>query len=839
MNIIISQEDCFGASMGQDIVILNPDFSDDILDDRTGVLCGGGGISVNYNQDFDYIDTDSSTQSGVRLLVFTSDPDLDGWTTLDKLLEHPGLLTDEEGNPLVVGSDSSFRIAPNGPRDTPFGLTRPSRVWLVPVIIHNMEPGPGGSYFENDCIFLVPSESVSIIMVNSDGPNPEYFEYSRELEQFLFTMKGGLPEYDPEIFEYYFHVVDAISGDSLDIIRHSRNVFGFRPLNIKRVYNILGGTANGPGCDGSIIGLPLSIPQPILYIQDTATYTGEQVCLPVTVEEFVEIDSFTFALNWDPEVLAFSDIGGIDFTTFSSGQFSYDYNEGEDFVTVTWTGGDGPVTLDDGAVLLELCLDAVGGNGDRSDVRAEGSDHRFYIGHEYLPPNIGEGTVRLVTENFIDFSYSEISCVAAATRRVHVVFSVVGKYPPFTVSLDPEYGGPFTLETNRDTVYAIPQGDYTITITDSEGNQGIKANQRIESPGNSFDLAIDDILTMDLLCHGAATGQIGLEISGADIADVDLYYSTGGDTIALDSSLIKNLEAGSYHIWGKSTSGCADTASQTVTLFDPVALEALVPDGEVNCDDPGFMIDISEGVAGGSGILEYSLDGGQYHALSSDTVLYPGSYTIQVRDENGCTVSDEFSIISSGSPVSFSFEVGGDTLFVEKDSPFDVMADVNSGDGELEYDWLQDGGQLLGSDQNQAEFVFGENGIVELTIADPGGCSFTDILPIVVRDKEEETDVDITMANVITPNYDGRNERLTIWPVQDVNTVYRMRIFDRYGNLLWNKEGLNPADLKQTGWNGETSNGQSVPDGIYLAIVDIEMNNGEIVQISGDVLLIR
>lgn len=341
MNGAFSQGLCGKASMADEVLTLIPDFPEGMLNDSTGVLCGGTGFTVRYDPDFEYADPDPSTPSGLRLLVFTARPDIDGWVGLDQLRGHPDILKDGDGEPLIVGTDSSYRIAYEGLWETPFGLVYPSRIWLVPVIVDNADPAPGTSYFENEsCIFIRTSKLFSIIMINSAGPQTSNLKYDRNLEQFIFTLEGGLPEYDPERFDYDFEVINTVTRVSLDLIQYSDRVFGFQPVGLKGIYTISSENVIGPGCGGGITGLPLSVPQPILFIPDTTSYTGEEVCMPVTVEEFVDIDSFSFTLDWDPEVLKFNDIGGIDSSSFSSGQFSYDYDPGDAFVTIS-----GPVEI--------------------------------------------------------------------------------------------------------------------------------------------------------------------------------------------------------------------------------------------------------------------------------------------------------------------------------------------------------------------------------------------------------------------------------------------------------------------------------------------------------------
>lgn len=844
INEVFSQDDCGIAVMTDDLVTMIPDLPQYMLNDSTGILCGGPGYTLQYSPDFEFTDPDPSTPTGLRLLVFTARPDVDGWVSLDQLRDHPDLLKDVDGEPLVVGTDSSYWVGRISSHEILFGLPPPLRVWLVPVIVHDAESTTNSSYFENEnCIYIRANNLFSIIIVDHVSSQPRYLSYNRELEQFIFKMEGGLPEYDPETFDYTFGVLNTLTGDTLELIRHSDRVFGFKPVGLKGIYDLYTGTANGPSCGGAITGLPLSIPQPILFIPDTTSYAGEEVCLPVTVGEFVDIDSFTFTLDWDPEVLDFNTVTAIDWTAFTSGEFSYNYHPGDDFVTITWSGGDGPVTLPDGAVLLELCLDVTGNNGDHSPVLSTGTDNRIYIGAEYLEPRIIEGSVRVVTDNFVDLSYTVISCGQGLRDRVNLLFSIVGKYPPFSVTFDPIVGRDLVLESNRDTLHIIPEGTYTITVTDAMGNVGMKVNQVIEDPSGRVDFSIDEDLTRPPLCHGGDDGQIVLDLDG-DPKQVTIGYSRpGGDTILVEDDLIAGLEAGDYQLWAVNHDGCRDTIVRTVNLSEPARLAIEVENVELSCADSGILVHFSEGVSGGTGRTSYSLNGGMFVDISVDSILTDGEYTVVVADENGCTATEDFRVQPVSSDLSFEFDVDGDSLHVKDGEIFELIADVDGPDPDLEYDWQQNGGELLAANRNRARFAFHNDGMVRLTITDGMKCTYSDSIPVDVLTEEEDQEEDkkavITMANIITPNRDGQNERMTLWPVESIRSVDQMSVYDRYGNVIWSRQNLDPHRLYETGWNGLSDRGEVVLPGIYLVVVDIVMDDGEMIQVYGDVLVIR
>ena len=80
---------------------------------------------------------------------------------------------------------------------------------------------------------------------------------------------------------------------------------------------------------------------------------------------------------------------------------------------------------------------------------------------------------------------------------------------------------------------------------------------------------------------------------------------------------------------------------------------------------------------------------------------------------------------------------------------------------------------------------------------------------------------------------------MTLWPVESIRSVDQMSVYDRYGNVIWSRRNLDPLRLSETGWNGLSGSGEVVLPGIYLVVADIAMDDGEIIKVFGDVLVVR
>ena len=98
--------------------------------------------------------------------------------------------------------------------------------------------------------------------------------------------------------------------------------------------------------------------------------------------------------------------------------------------------------------------------------------------------------------------------------------------------------------------------------------------------------------------------------------------------------------------------------------------------------------------------------------------------------------------------------------------------------------------------------------------------------------KIEKCPCDIFVPSGFTPNHDGRNDQFKP-VVQCAAKNYRFKIFNRYGNLLFETNELNK------GWDGEYKNNM-LPTGVYVWILEYRNpNDNQITRKHGSVALIR
>ncbi len=189
----------------------------------------------------------------------------------------------------------------------------------------------------------------------------------------------------------------------------------------------------------------------------------------------------------------------------------------------------------------------------------------------------------------------------------------------------------FTVPNYPNSVYTVSvsplvTSTYTLTsVTDGHNCSGALAGSAIVTVNIPPALTIEGT---NLTCNGDNTGAVNLTVTGNSPFG---FSWTGPDGFAANTEDITGLKAGTYNVTVTDTKGCVSTAS--VTLTEPGALNALLSSTDIYCyGSHEGTITISLPF-GGSGIYEYTINGGTTWVTSgSFTGLDPGTYDVRMRD---------------------------------------------------------------------------------------------------------------------------------------------------------------------------------------------------------------
>lgn len=197
----------------------------------------------------------------------------------------------------------------------------------------------------------------------------------------------------------------------------------------------------------------------------------------------------------------------------------------------------------------------------------------------------------------------------------------------FTYSLN---GGAFQ---SSGSFTGLAAGNYSVTAKNSNGCTGVTTvSLGAANPCNGVTITVT--LTKTDPTTGQTNGSITATASGA----TGFTYSLNGGTYQV-SGTFTGLGTGTYTVTAKSSAGCIGTAQTTLVAVSPCnTTNIVITTVVVNytpCVTPasGKITVTATGSAG----FTYNINGGAYQASNVFSTLTAGTYTVGVKDANGCT----------------------------------------------------------------------------------------------------------------------------------------------------------------------------------------------------------
>ncbi len=214
-------------------------------------------------------------------------------------------------------------------------------------------------------------------------------------------------------------------------------------------------------------------------------------------------------------------------------------------------------------------------------------------------------------------------CFGDATGSITV--SATGGTAPYAFSRD----GSLFQATGNFT--GLTAGNYTITVRDSKNCVKTVA-VTLSQPAQ---LAASLTAKQDVGCFGAATGSISVGASGGT---APYTYSKDGTNFQA-SNAFAGLVAGNYTITIRDSKNCEVTVPGISLGQAPQLAASVTAQNDISCNG-GTDGAIAIAVTGGTAPYVFSTDNVTFTANGGNfTGLAAGTYTIVVRDANGCTAT--------------------------------------------------------------------------------------------------------------------------------------------------------------------------------------------------------
>lgn len=404
-----------------------------------------------------------------------------------------------------------------------------------------------------------------------------------------------------------------------------------------------------------------------------------------------------------------------------------------------------------------------------------------------------------------------------------------GGIPPYTYQWT-NVGGP-----NTPTNSNLPKGDYPFIIKDAN---------KCEFAGSIELKQPDELLAtstkVEISCNDASDGQIIVKVDGGTpSSDPSNPYTFAWFNNVSTGSIAKKLPEGTYGVTISDANGCTVVGGES--LDEPDAIEfTLDTIAQPTC--AGYLTDVKiKTASGGSGsqLSNYTFsidDGGTAPALNGVIPVYAGLHIVRVFDPNGCS-SKEITI-KVDDPPAIRVNLGLDReVLLGKDE--ELNATIESTNPIVKYTWSPTQGLTFSdSCKNICALLIKpiEDATYILTVMDTIGCVGADTINIII-DKNRN----VYLPNIFSPNVDGTNDFMEVFAsTESVESINYFRIYDRWGNMVFESPSFKPGDSKVIGnrWNGFYKDIKA-NEGVYVYVCEVKFVDGVVLRFRGDTTLVR
>lgn len=362
----------------------------------------------------------------------------------------------------------------------------------------------------------------------------------------------------------------------------------------------------------------------------------------------------------------------------------------------------------------------------------------------------------------------------------------------------------------------LAAGTYTVNVQDANLCEGEFLFTIEDHP--PLELGFDPT---DVSCFGLTDG----EVTALPIGGVGDYTYTWNNNV--NGPTLEALPAGDYTVTVLDGNGCEINGLVTLTQPNPLFIDVVDVEDNICFGYEGGVVNVQG--SGGTGPYEYSLDGLVFQASSFFGQLPAGTYDFTVLDALGCTETVEATV---NQPPELIVDAGEDQTI---ELGYSTTIRAQPSDPIVTYSWTPNGEDIfncLFGDCQSAEVMPLNSTVFEATVMDVTGCIATDSVRVAVIKNRP-----VYIPNAFSPNTDGPNDRFTVYAGPAVESVQSLKVFDRWGNQVFDQGEFAPND-ESMGWDG-TYNGRVMNSAVFVYLAEVRFIDGLVVQFKGDVTLVK
>lgn len=407
---------------------------------------------------------------------------------------------------------------------------------------------------------------------------------------------------------------------------------------------------------------------------------GTETCFPVSVLNFVNIQSMQFAMMWDDNDLDYTGVQNLNLAQLSLSNFN---QSAANKLRISWNDFGNGVTVPDNTIIFEICFEGVGACDNISDLMFT-NDPPVNIeisnsNNEVLPFELINSEIEIVCNCGVElFNLNEPTCNGDTDGSINVTINGgTGNYTVTWKKGADVIQGPGSTQD----LFGIGAGTYTIEVTDG----GACNTSEIYVVNEPDVLNISETI-VDASCDVSENGSIDIVISGGT-GPYSCNWSGGAGT----NCNIKDLNPGNYTVTVTDDHDCTAMATFSVEATNDLDVNGIVTD-EVNGGDGAINTNVIAGIAP----FMYLWNDGN---TNPDRInLVKGEYCVTVTDNVGCTTEECFTIEPKPMAVD-SEDIIDANCFESTDGSIclNVSGGCPDNDGNYNFVWSGPGGPFSNS----------------------------------------------------------------------------------------------------------------------------------------------
>lgn len=401
----------------------------------------------------------------------------------------------------------------------------------------------------------------------------------------------------------------------------------------------------------------------------------------------------------------------------------------------------------------------------------------------------------------------DISCNDTDGALVHLL--------PKGITSDESYSFDWSSGHTTDVVEGLRPGPYQVTLTDGIGCTTRKFFEVDGVP--PIDIELKELVHPS--CPGSKDGFIEVDVTGG--IGIQYFYEWNDPNFPKRWTA-DNLEGGEYQLTVFDVSGCV--GSTKISLDIPPPIEPEIDIANPTCSD--FLDGHIQFKPNADGALPFvfSVNNSTTTGETDYSELPAGTYDVLITDSRNCSKQEQLILEE---PEDFSIDLGEDRTFLIGESR-SLVNNSRLDNPSYQYEWFP-AQSLSCSDCPNPVASPKETTTYSVIVTNEEGCYREDEVTININ-----LDRPVYFPTAFSPNGDGNNDYFEIPPGKTTDSIIRLRIFNRWGQLLYDSD----VDSGPIRWNGYFGT-KLLDKGVYIFAADILFLDGVVLPYHGDVLLVR